>query len=127
MPRPSRQTIVLGGVMLLAVAGTLVVLLSNPRGVDIGFWFDPISADTLETLPERLGGELSGAEMKTIEVVAVQEIAPHFETFRLHSLKGGTPRIEFGSSTACAIRSRHACPLRQQNRDRSLGWAGRAP
>ena len=53
MLAPSRQTIVLGGVMLLAVAGTLVVLLSKPRGADIGFWFDPISADTLATLPEK--------------------------------------------------------------------------
>ena len=126
MPRPSRQAIVLGGVILLAVAGTLVVVLSKPRGVDIGFWFDPIAADTLETLPERLGGELSGAEMKEIESVAVQEIASAFRDFRvaLSERRNATYRVRVVDSLRYPISPRMPAPSAESRSIPGLGGQG---
>jgi hypothetical protein len=69
MPRPSRQAVVLAGVSLLAVVGTLMVAASTPRGVDAGFWFEPITPDTLETLPERFGGRITPDEYASADRV----------------------------------------------------------
>lgn len=126
MPRPSRQTIVLGGVILLAVAGTLVVLWSNPRGVEIGFWFDPISADTLETLPERLGGELSDGEMKAIEAVAVQEIASAFRDFQvaLSEQRNAPYRVRVVDSLRYPISPRMPAPSAESRSIPGLGGQG---
>ena len=83
MRAPSRQSIVLGSALLLAVVATLVAVRSKPRGVDIGFWFDLISADTLQTLPERLTGGIVSADMNLIEAIAVQEILHAFREFQV--------------------------------------------
>jgi hypothetical protein len=112
MLRPSRQAIVLGGVVVLAIAGALVVLLAKPLGVDIGFWFDPISVDALTTLPERLGVEITASEMKTIESVAVQEISHAFREFQvgLSNRRGATYRVRVVDSMRHPIftMARHA-------------------
>jgi hypothetical protein len=126
MNRPSRQAVVLGGFAVLAVTGTLVVLLAKPRGADIGFWFDPISADTLATLPERLGGELTAAEMKTIESVAVQEISYAFRDFKvgLSERRDATYRVRVVDSLRYPIAPRMPAPSAESRSIPGLGGQG---
>ena len=80
---PSRQASVLIAVTLSVAVGTLMVLRSNPAGARIGFWFDPISPDTLQTLPERFGDEIGAADLKKIESIAVAEITHAFRDFQV--------------------------------------------
>jgi hypothetical protein len=126
MLRPSRQTIVLSAVVLLAAAGTLVALLSKPRGADIGFWFDPISADTLSTLPERIGGGPTAAEMTTIESVAVQEISHAFRDFKvgLSGRRDATYRVRVVDSLRHPIFTRMPAPSAESRSIPGLGGQG---
>jgi hypothetical protein len=112
--------------MLLAVAGTLVVLLSKPRGTDAGFWFDAISADTLATLPERLGGGISASEMKTIESVAVQEISYAFRDFQvgLSDRRDATYRMRVVDSLRYPIAPRMPAPSAESRSIPGLGGQG---
>jgi hypothetical protein len=79
----SRQTLVLAAVLLPTVAGTVLVLRSKPAEATIAFWFDAVSDDTLRTVPERLGGGIVAAELKTIESIAIGEITDAFREFRI--------------------------------------------
>jgi len=126
MSPPSRQGVVLGGVMLLAAAGTLGVLLSKPRGADVGFWFDAISADTLATLPERLGGEITASEMKTIETVAVREISHAFRDFQvgLSDRRDATYRVRVVDSLRYPISPRMPAPSAESRSIPGLGGQG---
>ncbi len=126
MLRPSRQGVVLGGVTLLAVAGALVVLLSKPRGADVGFWFDVIGADTLATLPERFGGQITPPEMKTIETVAVQEIANAFQDFQveLSDRRDATYRVRVVDSLRYPIAPRMPAPSAESRSIPGLGGQG---
>lgn len=126
MLRPSRQGVVLGCVTLLAVAGALVVLLSKPRGADVGFWFDPIRADTLATLPERLGGEITPPEMKMIESVAVKEIAHAFQDFQvgLSDRRDATYRVRVVDSLRYPIAPRMPAPSAESRSIPGLGGQG---
>ena len=126
MLRPTRQAIVLSGVVLLVIAATLVVLLSTPRGADAGFWFDPISPDTLATLPERLGGEITPAEMKTIESVAVQEIAHAFREFQvaLSDRRSATYRVRVVDSLRHPASPRMPPPSAESRSIPGLGGQG---
>lgn len=102
MHAPSRQASVLLLVSLAVVIATLSVLRSKPAGARIAFWFDRISDDTLQTLPERFGRAIDAAELKIIESIATDEIADAFKDFR----------IAFTSPAAAAYRIRVVDTLR---------------
>ena len=80
---PSRQTLVLVAVLLPTVVGTLLVMRSEPSGATIAFWFDPVSEDTLRTVPEKLNGAIEAADLKAIESIAIGEIVHAFREFRI--------------------------------------------
>jgi hypothetical protein len=124
--RPSRQGVVLGGVMLLAASGTLAVLLSKPGGADVGFWFETMSADTLATLPERLGGAITASDMETIESVAVQEISHAFRDFqvRLSDRHDATYRVRVVDSLRYPISPRMPAPSAESRSIPGLGGQG---
>jgi hypothetical protein len=126
MPRPSRQAVVLAGLSLLAVFGTLMVVRSKPRRVDAGFWFDPITADTLETLPEKFGGRITAAEMGTIESVAAQEIDNAFRSFHVSfsSSRKATHRIRVVDSLRNPMAPRGPAPSGESRSIPGLGGQG---
>lgn len=83
MRAPSRQATVLLAVSLSVVVGTLIALRSKPTGATIAFWFDPISDDTLATLPEQFGAPIHFSELTDIESIARAEIAHAFREFQI--------------------------------------------
>jgi len=78
---PSRHIAVLGGALLVAAGATLAVGSSSVRHVEVGFWLEPISEETTETLPERFGAGISRDEMKRIESIAFEEVVQAFRGF----------------------------------------------
>lgn len=99
---PSRQATVLLLVSVSALIATVSVLRSKPAGARIAFWFDRISDDTLRTLPERFGRPIDASELKSIESIAVDEIAYAFKDFQ----------IAFTTPAAAAYRIRVVDTLR---------------
>ncbi len=82
MAAPSRQTIVLAVVTLVVAAATLTAIRSKPSGTTVGFWFEPLSSETLTGVPERLG--IIGADdLKAIESMAFAELAHAFKDFQV--------------------------------------------
>lgn len=76
---PSRQVFVIGCILLLA--GALVLALaagSRQHVIDAAFWFDPVTYDASEPTADRLGGDVTEDEMKTIASVASSEITSAF-------------------------------------------------
>lgn len=71
----SRQGIVVGCALLLAVA-CMVVLSARARRqpIDVGFWFEPVSYDATEVLVDRLGGPLADPDLARIRAVALEEL-----------------------------------------------------
>jgi hypothetical protein len=80
---PSRQAIVLGAVLVAVAIVTVALFRSKPSGVTIGFWFEPITDDTLQTVPERLTGGVTEVDLKTIETMAIAEIRRAFADFQV--------------------------------------------
>ncbi len=67
--------------LLIAIAAVFVVARSKPRPVTIGFWFDPISSSTTDTLPEKFGSGITGPDMDVVESVAREEVSIAFRDF----------------------------------------------
>ena len=75
MARPSRQTIVVAGVLLAGGAWAwLLIGRSGPRAVEAGFWFEPVRFSSTV-----LGGSLTPGELETIRSIATSEIRHAFD------------------------------------------------
>ena len=82
MAAPSRQSIVLAVILLMAAGGMFTVIRSKPSGASVGFWFDPIGQETLTSVPERLG-TIGPGDLKVIETVAFAELGRAFRDFQI--------------------------------------------
>jgi hypothetical protein len=82
--RPSRQVLVLGSVLILAWALTLVLALRSRQHVlEAGFWFEPVTFDASEVGADRLGGPIAEQEIRTIASVASSEVTGAFAGLRI--------------------------------------------
>jgi hypothetical protein len=73
---------VLAVVTLVVAAATLTAIRSKPSGTTVGFWFEPISSETLTDVPERLGA-ISAGDLEVIESLAFAELAHAFRDFQV--------------------------------------------
>ncbi len=100
---PSRQIVIFGGTMLVAAGAAIAMVLSSPRGADIGFWFDPISAETLGTVPERLDRGIEAEDLRAIESIARDEVAHAFRDFQVRL--SGSPRATYRVRVVDSLRN----------------------
>ena len=81
---PSRQALTVGAVLLCATAGGwLLACGTRDRVISAGFWFEPVSYDSSEAMAGPLGGPLTAAELRTIEVVAREQLVQAFAPLRI--------------------------------------------
>jgi len=122
----SRQIVIFGGTMLVAAAVAIAVVLSPRRGADIGFWFDPITTDTLTTVPERLSDGISVDDLSAIESIARREIAHAFREFhvRLSDSRQATYRVRVVDSLRNPMAPRAPSPSGESRSIPGLGGQG---
>ena len=126
MTRPSRQVVVLGSTLLIAAIGALVVARSKPKAADLGFWFDTISIETTQSLPERLEGGITPVDMQTIEAVAIEEIRSAFSDFPvvLSSRRTATYRVRVVENLRHPMFPRMPAPSGESRAIPGLGGQG---
>lgn len=85
--RPSRQVITISAALIVAGSAAVWSVRSPDRGVDAGFWFEPVVFGDTEPMAERLGGPITADEMGTIERIAFSETMHAFEGFNISLTK----------------------------------------
>ncbi len=80
----SRQGAVVAGVIVIGI--TCVGVWSAParnQAISAAFWFEDVTYGATEVFAQRLGGGLSGEDLRTIETVARRELGLAFANTRL--------------------------------------------